>query len=442
MTGRRLVGAILLAVAGSLGCSGVGMPGPQEPVPPTTPAPTQPETTPSDPAAADPTDPVERRVLWVVRGTLTHPDSIRAMVRRASDAGFNTLLVQVRGRGDAYYASSFEPYPDLLTFDGPPDFDPLMMTVDAAHAAGLEVHAWMNMHLVQGMGPLPSDRDHLVHARPDLLAVPEALAAELYGVDPFDPSYLERLHRYARDNPDQLEGIYTSPANVDVQEHIERVVGDVLDRYPVDGIHLDYIRYPSPDFDYSRGALDAFRRVMEPRLGPGEQERMSRAARSDPLVYANSYPEDWGDFRRAQITRTVERVRRQIRNRRPEATLSAAVFANAEDARRSRYQDWHSWLRSGTLDVAVPMAYTPDNRFFRRQIASAVGVVGPDRVWAGIGVYQTTLRGTLDKIEIARELGAGGISLFSYDWAVSEGRSDRRDTPFLDRVGQEAFGRR
>ena len=83
----------------------------------------------------------------------------------------------------------------------------------------------------------------------------------------------------------------------------------------------------------------------------------------------------------------------------------------------------------------------PDNDQFELQIREAVEAVGADRVWGGIGVYRNTYQGTLDKIRIARELGARGVVLFSYDWAVSEGESDGNHS-FLDRVGAEMFRRR
>src|SRR5712692_1383076 len=66
----------------------------------------------------------EVRALWVVRTTLTSPEKIRKMVETAAAAGFNTLVVQVRGRGDAYYRSRWEPRAVELK-DQPPDFDPL-----------------------------------------------------------------------------------------------------------------------------------------------------------------------------------------------------------------------------------------------------------------------------------------------------------------------------
>ena len=84
------------------------------------------------------------------------------------------------------------------------------------------------------------------------------------------------------------------------------------------------------------------------------------------------------------------------------------------------------------------MAYTPDNDLFREQIRTAVEAGGSHRVWAGIGVYVTTYQGTLDKIDILRELGARGMVLFSYDWAVSDGES-AGGVPFLTRVGRARF---
>ena len=69
----------------------------------------------------------EVRALWVVRTTLTSPEKIQEMVNKASAANFNTLIVQVRGRGDAYYKSRHEPRAIELK-DQPAAFDPLATT--------------------------------------------------------------------------------------------------------------------------------------------------------------------------------------------------------------------------------------------------------------------------------------------------------------------------
>src|SRR5437879_1215764 len=97
---------------------------------------------PSSPARVI-TDQNEVRALWVVRTTLTSPERIHKMVESAKASGFNTLIVQVRGRGDAYYRSTREPRA-LELKDQPLDFDPLAVTLGEARLQGLKVHAWIN----------------------------------------------------------------------------------------------------------------------------------------------------------------------------------------------------------------------------------------------------------------------------------------------------------
>ena len=360
------------------------------------------------------------------------------MVERASAAGFNTLLVQVRGRGDAYYDSRWEPRAERL--QGSPDFDPLALTIRLAHARGMAVHAWVDTHLVWGSGSLPKSPEHLVNAHPEWLAVPRELGRELYDVSPSEPRYVDALLKYAREHPKTVEGLFTSPSDPEVKEHVYDVWMDLTEHYDLDGIHFDYIRYPSSDFDYSRGALERFRRWIRPRLTPARFDELDAAFEKDPYAFVDALSGPWGEFRRAQITDLVERGYNGVKVRRPRMVVSAAVFADAQDAYEHRFQDWRGWLAAGILDVAVPMAYTPDDARFRTEIREATVSAGrQDRVWAGIGAYLNGLDGTLDKIDIARREGVGGVILFSYDWAVSDG-SPSGETPFLQRVGRSRFG--
>ena len=143
------------------------------------------------PVAAD-----EVRAVWVVRQSLSSPATAREVVAQAAAGGFNTLIVQVRGRGDALYRSALEPRPEFL--DGQPDFDPLQLVLDEARARGMAVHAWVNAYLVWGPVDPPRHSGHLVNAHPEWLAVPRALGRELYHVDPRDPSYVAASDRLRR----------------------------------------------------------------------------------------------------------------------------------------------------------------------------------------------------------------------------------------------------
>ena len=103
------------------------------------------------------------RGLWVLRSSLASARSIQQMVATAERAGFNTLLVQVRGRGDAYYDSRIEPRA-LELEDAAATFDPLALTLATAHAAGMKVHAWVNVDLVSSATLLPRARNHVIAA--------------------------------------------------------------------------------------------------------------------------------------------------------------------------------------------------------------------------------------------------------------------------------------
>lgn len=181
---------------------------------------------------------------------------------------------------------------------------------------------------------------------------------------------------------------------------------------------------------------------MRPRLSPARVRELDEAFTRDPLAWVDALPGPWDEFRRASVTTLVERVYHAVKARRPELVVSAAVFADQADARGSRFQDWPEWLERGILDVAVPMAYTPDEDRFRGFVREARSAAGSrDRVWAGVGAYLDTAEGTIAKIDVARAEGVGGVVLFSYDWVVTEGSPPGR-VPFLRRVGGAAFRRR
>ncbi|HZS10188.1 MAG TPA: family 10 glycosylhydrolase [Blastocatellia bacterium] len=364
--------------------------------------------------------PREVRALWVVRTSLTSPESIIEMVRRAREAEFTDLVVQVRGRGDAYYNSRWEPRAAELAGTSK-DFDPLALVISQAHAAGIKVHAWINTFLVANARELPGSREHVIYKHPDWLAVPKAIGFELYKGNPRSSTYFNRLISFAAGGGEELEGLYLSPAHPAAREEIYGIWMDVLERYDVDGMHFDYIRYPNPQFDYSRTSLERFRGELEKTLDIRERARLARLAEDDPLVYAAAYPDRYAQFQRDQVTDLVERVYTGVKARKPRVIVSAAVWANDEDAYSARFQDWKLWLRQGILDVVCPMAYSKNTETFTSQIENAVTSAAERdgaQVWAGISAWRQPVEGSLEKISAAREAGAGGFILFSYDSTV------------------------
>jgi len=354
-------------------------------------------------AAAVPVAP-EMRGLWVVRTALVAPEDTARVLDQAQQAGINTLFVQVRGRGDAFYRSAIVPRSQLL-YAQDPRRDPFGDFLDEAHRRGFKVHAWVNVLLVAHFSQkLPPD--HVVSLHPEWLMLPRSLAH--LGRTPARAVELMRQQGVG-----ESEGLYLSPSAPGVAEHLEAVVAELLRNYALDGLHFDFIRYPSDDYDYSEAALQAFQRWQGNRAGPLEVPARSGAT--------------WGEFRRASITGLVARLSQRWRRERPGLPVSAAVIA-----------DWAAWLGEGLLDALCPMAYTDDPGVFRSQVERAVGsrgnagaVTGRGVVWAGVGAYRLKVDQIIRNIHTARALGAAGVVLFSHESLA------RRD---LERLRTLGFG--
>ena len=376
----------------------------------------------------------EVRALWVTRESLRSPQEISQMVRSAGASGFNTLLVQVRGRGDAYYASRIEPRAEPLASQ-PSSFDPLATVIALSREHGLRVHAWLNVNLVWSAPALPAAPDHLVHRRPEWLMVPRELAPLLGRQDPRSPEYVRRLLRWTRATGG-VEGLYVSPIHDGAAAHFVELLEQLAAMYPLDGIHLDYVRYPSAQFDYSPAALAEFRRALGPGLAPAER-RLAPHDIDGLVALTERHRDRWAEFRRGRLERLVARARSAVKRQRPGLLLSVAVYPDPAEAASQRLQDWQAWVEKRLIDVVCPMAYTPDAVAFASQIASVRQVSAGRPVWAGIGAYRLSSSETVQNIHAARRIGVEGIVLFSYDSVTRSPHGPE----YLSSVGRAAFSR-
>jgi len=319
---------------------------------------------PSNPARAQEAAPAgsETRGLWVLRSSLTSPAAIAALVRTAKDQGFNTLLVQVRGRADAYYTTDLEPRASDLARQ-PAAFDPLATLLAEARPQGIRVHAWVSVNLVSSAAALPASAEHLVYRHPEWLMVPRAVAQDLAKLDPGNPAYVGKIARWTR----------------------------------------------------AESEIAEFRAEIRPKIASEARRALDADEATDLFAYPDRFPAEWTAFRRARLTALVSRIREGVRAARPSALLTAAVFPDPQDAFSERMQDWRGWLGSRLVDAVAPMAYTQEPARFAEQIAAARDIAGGRVIWAGIGAYRLTPAQTIENIQAARRLGAGGFVLFSYD---------------------------
>jgi len=345
----------------------------------------------------------ELRGMWVTRYSITSPEQIHNVVATARQYGFNTLFVQVRGRGDAFYNSSLEPRSEDLSGE-PETFDQLAEVIKEAHAAGIQVHAWLNCCFVWSGPERPKSPMHVLNAHPD---------------------WFDRRSdgTFTTEASAQCEGAFLSPANPDARQHIHDVFLDIVNHYEVDGIHFDYIRYPNSAYDYSSTTLMAFCAQMR-QSAPDAPA--SGATQTQMLAYVKANATGYADWRRQQVTSLVEDTCRDAKAIKPGLICSAAVFADWKDAYENRGQDWKRWLTDGALDAVVPMAYSTDTAVVAHQIkdAEATAAAAGRFCYAGLGAWHLSEDSTVQKIEAVRSIGAQGFVLFSYSGVTKNGETD------------------
>lgn len=181
---------------------------------------------------------------------------------------------------------------------------------------------------------------------------------------------------------------------------------ELVQRYPVDGIHLDYIRYESPGSCYCPRCRQLFEKTSGRRVGGWPQE-----------VTVGSRKAEYDTWRAGRITSFVQEVREGVQRARSNVVVSAAVYGHYPHCGRSIAQDWGVWLQKGHVDFVCPMDYFDDAATFEAYVKRQVALPGTKgRIYPGIGVTASESRldaaQVMDQIGIVRHTGAAGFALF------------------------------
>lgn len=367
--------------------------------------------------AADPRSRAVRaeiRAVWVdgFNPGIRTPAEIDKLVADAQSANLNTLIVQVRRRADAFYVHTLEPPVEDPAYT--PGFDALAYLIEKAHGAGLEVHAWMNAMPVwrKNTAP-PTDPRHLFHTH--------GISAQ--GRDAW-------FTRAPEGDTVYPVGYFLDPGHPDAAAYIVEIARNLVKNYAIDGLHLDYIRYPETEkVTMETGAPVGYNPTSL------ERYRRARALAAD----ATPSPGDpaFSDWRREQVSNLVRRIYIEANEINPRIKISAAVIswgdgpARKNDWRQAHaywrvYQDWQSWMKEGIIDLAVPMNYfrQADARgrsFYSHWIEFERKNRHSRQIAAGLGAYLNSpegnvvqARAALEPLRRGKKDTVSGISLFSY----------------------------
>src|SRR6218665_3648571 len=287
-----------------------------------------------------PPAPREFRAAWVATvanidwpskpglSTAEQQAEMRRMLDGGGGRGLNAIIFQIRTSADALYASPLEPWSEYLSGvqgQAPePFYDPLALWIAEAHQRGLELHAWFNpFRARQSNARSAPSAGHLSQTRPDW------------------------VKRYG----DQL---WIDPGEPGAAEHSLAVFMDVLQRYDVDGIHIDDYFYPYPVTD------PASKQEIDFPDEPSWQRYLQSGGR---LARA--------DWRRQNVDRLIERLHQGLRtSSKPWVRFGISPFGLPKPALRPEgiagfsqydklYADVERWLAEGWLDYLVPQLYWP-----------------------------------------------------------------------------------
>lgn len=229
-------------------------------------------------------------------------EELRAILDRLQKANINTILLQTRIRATTIYPSQYEPWDGCLSgFPGKsPGYDALQFAIDECHKRGMEVHAWV---VTIPVGKWNS-----------------------YGCRQLRKRFPRLIKRIDQDG-------YMDPEATQTGCYLAEMCREIVLRYDVDGIHLDYIRYPET-----------------------WKFRISK------------------DQARGNITRIVEKIHQAVKKEKPWVKMSCSPIGKFDDL--SRYwshgwnaytkvaQDAQAWLKDGLMDELFPMMYFRGDQFF------------------------------------------------------------------------------
>lgn len=229
-------------------------------------------------------------------------EELRAILDRLQKANINTILLQTRIRATTIYPSQYEPWDGCLSgFPGKsPGYDALQFAIDECHKRGMEVHAW-------------------------IVTIPVG-KWNSYGCRQLRKRFPRLIKRIDQDG-------YMDPEATQTGCYLAEMCREIVQRYDVDGIHLDYIRYPE---------------TWKFRIGK--------------------------DQARGNITRIVEKIHQAVKKEKPWVKMSCSPIGKFDDL--SRYwshgwnaytkvaQDAQAWLKDGLMDELFPMMYFRGDQFF------------------------------------------------------------------------------
>jgi uncharacterized lipoprotein YddW (UPF0748 family) len=280
--------------------------------------------------------------------------------------------------------------------------DFLKIYLDEAHKRGLQIHCWVQTF----------------YWEVDTKDYPQFPKTTLFDNH---PDWKLLLGNGKTTESAEKAHIFANPAIPEVRTLLANYVKELVTNYPVDGINLDYIRYPSgpPDSGYDPYTLKIFSQKYH--YSPVDLKVDAK----------NEQWKQWSDFRAAQVLKTVELLRKAVKSSHPQVVFSAAIFPGTieEGYTNGHYQNWREMLNRNLLDVIIPMCYAESKTGLKDQftrvlnslpnhsktVIEPVIAVQKNSLDAFSGAQHPPIK---DQEDVLNQVGLKSFSIFCYDWML------------------------
>lgn len=329
--------------------------------------------------------PVENRAVWY-RSKETSDEEVRATVEKMKTLGINTIYLETWYNG-RFIGYSDNPLIAHSVLNG--SYDAMEGFVRICHENDIEVHAWVENFFV---GTVESQEQ-----------TNQALADHFAGRWLIDRQGKNTFY-YGSSN---TNFIFLNPYDKEARKLLVDFYREIITKYEVDGIHLDYIRFPElnygkDDFGYNENIVSAWQKENNTDV--------------DPATLKNGELHDsWITFRQEIINSFVGEVYGMICDTDPSIWLSAAVYPGIPDIKNDIFQDCENWVQKGYMDELFSMSYGADNTYVSNNAAKFVELAGEACFYStGISAFGETapVSFALQLTEVTGK-GADGVAIFS-----------------------------
>ncbi len=320
----------------------------------------------------------EIRAVWVPIWEITTPEKADKVIDDLNKNNVNQLLIQIRYRGDAAYKPNrvsnfyknnekrYHAIKDSL-------FDPLEYILEKNTNPKLKIQAWIPTFVITGHKLENLHPEHIYFTHPQWVTC----------------DFSQEKMNY-----ETYMGAYLDPGIPQVQEYTKNVILDLVSNYKVDGIHLDYIRYPDSHYGFSELALEAYR---------------------NDIKFQDA--DAWKQWKEDQITNFMKDIYSNVKKISPEIQVTAAVISNLDEAERYS-QNWIKWLQEEYLDKAYLMEYSTSTSTIEKHLTFLSNYDLNERIVVGLRCWSTAYKYPAykinEKMKLVNKKKFKGYALFSY----------------------------